>query len=64
MSEVARLCQYKSLLVGSRAMLAEDLIARIEISRATLKRDISKLRDQFHVPIDFDRDAGGYWLFI
>ncbi len=50
MSEVVRLYQYKSLLVGRRAMSAEDLMARLEISRATLKRDIAKLRDQLHVP--------------
>ena len=35
-------------------------MARLEISRITLKRDIAKLRDQLHVPIEFDRDAGGY----
>ena len=62
MSEVVRLYQYKSLLVGRRAMSAEDFMARLEISRATLKRDIAKLRDQLHVPIEFDRDAGGYTL--
>ena len=62
MSEVVRLYQYKSLLVGRRAMSAEDLMARLEISRATLKRDIAKLRDQMDVPIEFDRDAGGCTL--
>ena len=62
MSEVVRLYQYKSLLVGRRAMSAEDLMARLEISRATLKRDIAKLRDQLHVPIEFDRNAGGSTL--
>jgi predicted DNA-binding transcriptional regulator YafY len=62
MSEVVRLYQYKSLLSGRRAVSAEDLMARLEISRATLKRDIAKLRDQLHVPIEFDRDAGGYTL--
>jgi hypothetical protein len=45
MSEVVRLYQYKSLLVGRRALSAEDLMARLEISRATLKRDIAKLRE-------------------
>jgi len=61
-SEVVRLYQYKSLLSGKRALSAEDLMARLEISRATLKRDIAKLRDQLHVPIKFDRDRGGYVL--
>ncbi|MES2978019.1 MAG: YafY family protein [Pseudomonadota bacterium] len=60
MSEVVRLYQYKSLLSGVSAMSAEQLMSKLEISRATLKRDIAKLRDQLHVPIRFDRDRGGY----
>ncbi|NPC56673.1 helix-turn-helix transcriptional regulator [Caenimonas soli] len=60
MSEVVRLYQYKSFLSGRRAMSAEDLMEKLEISKATLKRDIAKLRDQLHVPIKFDRDRGGY----
>jgi predicted DNA-binding transcriptional regulator YafY len=35
-------------------------MARLEISKATLKRDLAKLRDVMHVPIEFDRDRGGY----
>jgi predicted DNA-binding transcriptional regulator YafY len=60
MSEIARLYRYKTLLTGRRAMSAADLQADLEISPATFKRDIAKLRDQLHVPIVFDRDAGGY----
>jgi predicted DNA-binding transcriptional regulator YafY len=59
-SEVVRLYQYKGLLSGRSAMCAEDLMTRLEISRATLKRDIAKLRDQLNVPIRFDRDRRGY----
>jgi predicted DNA-binding transcriptional regulator YafY len=62
MSEVVRLYQYKGLLSGRWAMSAEDIMAKLEISRATLKRDLAKLRDQLHVPIEFDRDRGGYYL--
>jgi predicted DNA-binding transcriptional regulator YafY len=61
-SELVRLYQYKGLLGGRRAMSADDLMAKLEISRATLKRDLAKLRDQLHVPIRFDRDRGGYIL--
>jgi predicted DNA-binding transcriptional regulator YafY len=61
-SEVVRLYQYKGLLSGRRAVSAEDLMDKLEISRATLKRDLAKLRDQLHVPIEFDRDRGGYVL--
>ncbi len=37
-------------------------MAALEISPATLKRDLAKLRDQLHVPIVFDRELGGYRL--
>lgn len=62
MSEVVRLYRYKSLLSSRAAVSAEHLMATLEVSRATLKRDIAKLRDQLHVPIRFDRDLGGYVL--
>ena len=62
MSEVARLYRYKSLLVDQRAVPAADLMAALEISPATFKRDLAKLRDQLHVPITFDRALGGYRL--
>ena len=32
------------------------------VSRATLTRDLRDLRDRFHMPILYDRDAGGYRL--
>ena len=62
MSEVARLCRYRSLLVNLRVVSAARLIEELEISPATFKRDLAKLRDQLHVPIVFDRDLGGYRL--
>jgi predicted DNA-binding transcriptional regulator YafY len=61
-SELVRLYEYKRLLAGRRAVPADEIIAKLEISRATFKRDIAKLRDQLHVPIRFDRDRGGYFL--
>jgi len=60
MSEVVRLYRYKSLLSDRRAVSADDLMAALEISRATFKRDMAKLRDQLHVPIEFNRELGGY----
>ena len=62
MSEVVRLYRYKSLLSASRAVSAKSLMAALEISPATLKRDIAKLRDQLHVPIEFNRELGGYQM--
>lgn len=62
MSEVVRLYQYKSLLSSRKAVSARDLMAATEVSRATLNRDLAKLRDQLHVPLLFNRDLGGYTL--
>ncbi len=62
MSEVVRLYRYKSLLSNRTAVSAEDLMTALEVSRATLRRDISKLRDQLHVPIEFNRELGGYQI--
>lgn len=67
MSELVRLYQYKTLLGSKRAVPAEEIIATLEISAATFKRDLAKLRDQLHVPILFvpilfDRERGGYVL--
>src|SRR5665647_3027771 len=62
MSEVVRLYRYKSLLSDRRAVSADDLMAALEISRATFKRDMAKLRDQLHVPIEFNRELGGYQM--
>ncbi|WP_353485441.1 HTH domain-containing protein, partial [Haliscomenobacter sp.] len=46
MSEIARLYRYKGLLSGRGAMSAATIQAELEISPATFKRDIAKLRDQ------------------
>jgi predicted DNA-binding transcriptional regulator YafY len=61
-SEVVRLYQYKGLLSGRRLLSADELMSKLEISRATLKRDLAKLRDQLRLPIKFDRERGGYVL--
>ena len=60
MSEISRLYRYKGLLSRRGAMSAADIQAELEISPATFKRDIAKLRDQLHLPLVFDRELGGY----
>ena len=51
MSELVRLYRYKSLLANRRAVSAQDQMAVLEVSRATLRRDIAKLRDQLQVSL-------------
>lgn len=60
MSEITRLYRYKALLSGKRAISKSELMSTLEISEATLKRDLAKLRDQLNIPVVFDRDSGGY----
>lgn len=62
MSEIDRLYRYKTLLSHRRAVPREYILAELEISPATFKRDIAKLRDRLGTPIVFDRDLGGYRL--
>jgi predicted DNA-binding transcriptional regulator YafY len=48
-------------LVSERGVIAvRDLQRALEVSPATLKRDIAFMRERLNAPIVFDRDAGGY----
>jgi hypothetical protein len=38
----------------------QTLLDRLEVSRATLKRDLEYLRNRLNAPIVWDREAGGY----
>ena len=62
MSESVRLYRYQTLLGTRRAVPTQEFLDELEISLATFKRDIAKLRDQMGMPIVFDRDRGGYVL--
>ena len=62
MSEIDRLYRYKNLLSSRRAMGRAELLHELEVSPATFKRDLAKLRDRLNTPIVFDRDLGGYRL--
>ena len=49
------------LLVRQRGPISfADLLAALEVSPATLKRDLEYLRDQLGAPIEYDRDSNGY----
>ncbi len=62
MSRAERLYKLRNLLSKRRIVSGEALQASLEVSRATLTRDLQYLRDRLNVPITFDRDAGGYRL--
>jgi predicted DNA-binding transcriptional regulator YafY len=62
MSEVIRLYKYQALLSSRRALSRSELMTLLEVSPATFKRDLAKLRDQLGIPIEYDREVRGYVL--
>lgn len=61
MSQLARIYRIQQwLLAPGPAVTFADMLGRLEVSSATLKRDLAYLRDQLNVPVEFDRMAGGY----
>ena len=64
MSETVRLYRYRTLLAGGRVRTRTEMLELLEISPATFKRDLTKLRDQMRMPIVFDREEGGYRMEV
>ena len=62
MSDSARLYAYKALFEAKRLVTRADMMEVAEVSLATFKRDIAKLRNQMGMPILFDKDRAGYYL--
>ncbi len=62
MSINERIYQIDQLLTGKRIVSFQEMLDRLEVSRATLKRDLAYMRDRLNAPIVFDKDLGGYRL--
>jgi len=61
MDKFDRIFQLHAILRARRTPVPlEDLMARLECSRATLYRAVNALKDQLNAPIVFDADAGGF----
>lgn len=60
MSRNERFYLIDQLLSSRKRMTRQELLDALEISWATLKRDLAFLRDRFNAPIIFDKEAGGY----
>ena len=56
MSDSARLYAYKALFEAKRLVTRADMMEVAEVSLATFKCDIAKLRDQMGMHILFDKD--------
>jgi predicted DNA-binding transcriptional regulator YafY len=59
-NQTERFYKIDQLLNERQVVSFKDLQDSLEISRATLKRDLAYLRDRLNAPIVFDREAGGY----
>jgi predicted DNA-binding transcriptional regulator YafY len=62
MTQIDRLYSYRALFNSRRFVPRQEILQRFEISPATFKRDLAKLRDRLNVPIVFDAALGGYRL--
>ena len=60
MSQLERAYRIDQLLNDRGVVSFDDLLHALEVSRATLRRDLAYLRDRLNAPIVHDRVAGGY----
>ncbi|MCX7605176.1 MAG: HTH domain-containing protein, partial [Bryobacteraceae bacterium] len=60
MSQMERIYVIHRMLERGRAVPLSRIIEKLEISRATAKRDIEFMRYRLDAPIQYDRELGGY----
>ncbi len=62
MRQTERYYRIDQLIRARGSISFKDLQQELEVSRATLTRDLAALRDRFNAPIVFERERGGYVL--
>ncbi len=60
MNRAERIYRLHAMLKASRPVSLQALIEKLEVSHATIKRDLAYMRDFMGAPIDYDRSANGY----
>jgi len=60
MNQTERFYKIDQILHERRVVTFGHLLEALEVSPATLKRDLQYLRDRLNAPIVYDREAGGY----
>ncbi len=60
MSNNERIYRIDQLLHDRKIVSFQELLDRLEVSPATLKRDLAYMRDRLHAPIVYDRELNGY----
>jgi predicted DNA-binding transcriptional regulator YafY len=64
MDRTERFYRMTQLLHARRVVSSQTFRQELEVSAATLKRDVEYLRSRMNVPITWDRQAGGYRLEV
>ncbi len=59
-NNTARLYRIETLIRARGHVSFQTLLDELEVSRATLKRDLEYLRSRMGAPIEYDRDLNGY----
>jgi len=59
-SQTERIYKIHRLLENNRAPSLARIMEELEVSRATVKRDIEYMRCRLQAPIEYDRERGGY----
>jgi len=62
MNKTERIFKIEQLIAARSVVSFHALIEELEVSRATLKRDLEYLRSRMKAPIVYDREANGYRL--
>jgi len=60
MERLERFYKIDRLLKDRKLVPFAELQEALEVSRATLKRDLEYMRERFNAPIEWDREANGY----
>lgn len=60
MSRMERIFRIGQLLSERKSVSRSLLLSELEVSPATLKRDLGYMRDRLRAPVHWDRESGGY----
>ncbi len=60
MNQTERFYKIDQMISGRRVVAFQEMLDALEVSRATLRRDLEYMRNRLNAPIIFDRAAGGY----
>lgn len=60
LNRTERIYKIKAMLLHGRPVRMDRLLAALEVSRPTVRRDLDYMRDRLNWPIIWDRDRGGY----